>query len=327
MRIHSLSASKISTYKECNFKYYLGYHLGIDSGTNFAAENGSMIHEIFENIAKDKMQGRDPTMLSEWYHRVLYAYRENELWKLSNKAIEKEKKCETCQYVDEGRCTIVGKPIDKFKGCPKDIFNDTIKLVEKIINDKSIQNPLNKKIINVEDRFEITIEDGNEKIPVTGFIDIINELDKNTIEINDYKTGTKTKTYQECLKDPQLMIYHLAAKRTYKNYKNILVTIIFLRKEPITVCFNKSDEIATEASIKKYWYEIKNNVRPKRRCDNPDGSVTFDYYCKYLCDIKTCEKEYSKFVNNGYHILPEKEIEKVPDIDWLGLNDGKFNIK
>lgn len=323
MKVHSLSASKIKTIKQCEFKYYLEYHLALDTGTSFAAEQGSMVHVIFEKFGEAKRDGIDhPTIESTWYDEILYAYREEELWRLSNKALEREKDCDNCGHYNQGGCNIAGKPIDTFAGCPRDEFEDAIWLVEKVINDKTLQNPLNKKVIEVEQWFEMKIKDGNEEIPVVGLMDIVTELDNKTIEVVDYKSGNYTQSYNECVKDPQLLIYHLAARRSYKNYDNILITIYYLRKKPLTLAFGPADEAATERALKKYWMLIKANESPRRRCDKPNGKIEFDHVCKYMCNPEMCVKHYEEFVKNGCKILPANNVKKEKR-EWLKRLNSK----
>jgi hypothetical protein len=313
MKLYSLSASKIKTYKDCAFKFYLNYHLGLDLGTSFAADQGSMVHVILQKFGEaNKLGIEDPPVKSKWYDYILHAYREEGIWKLSEKALNRPKACDSCPYhlAQNNSCFVNNSAIESFKGCPKDEFEDAIWLVQRIINDETLQNPLNKKIIDVEERFEIDIMDGEEVIPIVGYMDVVAELDKETIEVVDYKTGKHTMSYNECLTDPQLLIYHLAARRGYRGYQNIFITINYLRKKPVTLAFGQKDEDGTENAIKKYWYKIKSDESPRRRCDRLDGSVHFDHVCKYLCNIELCKKHHKEFLNNGGVILPANEQEK-----------------
>lgn len=317
MKLKKISPSKIKTNLMCEFKYYLSYHLGLDLGTSFAAEQGSMVHIIFEKFGEANRDGiKNPEIKNDWYEHILYAYQVEGLWKLSDKAKKREKKCDGCCYNKDGLCFITNSPIDSFEGCPKEEFNDSIWLVEKIINDKTIQNPLNKKVLEVEDEFEIIIKDGEEEIPIIGLIDVVNELDDDTIEIVDYKTGNHIQSYKECKKDPQLLIYHLAARKKYRQYDNIFITIYYLRSKPMTFVFLRQDEEATEKALKNHWYKIKHNKTPKRICDRSDGTTEFGFKCKYLCSPEICEKEYKKFVKNGHVILPERKRQKERK-EWL----------
>lgn len=329
MKLNGLSASKVKTYKQCPFKFYMNYHLNIDLGTSFAAEQGSLVHIIFEKFGEARRDGiKDSYIESHWYEEMLYAYKEEEIWKLSKNALERKKECESCNYFLNGSCDIVGKSIESFDGCPKDEWEDAISLVGKIINDTTIKSPLNKKIIDIEQLFEFKIKHKDEEIPVIGLMDVVSELNKETLEISDYKSGKHIMSYNECLKDPQLLIYHLAARKKYSQYKNIFVTIYYLRKEPITLAFSEKDEINTENALIKYWELIKNNDTPKRRCDRPDGSVNFDFMCKYMCNPTICAIHYENFKNNGSKILPhnDKKVEKKVWLKRLS-SDNKKQLK
>lgn len=311
MKLATESASKIKSYKACPFKYYLEYHLGLDMGSNFAAEQGSMAHVIFEQFGEAKRDGiAKPKILTTWYDEILWAYGKENLWKLSKDALARDKACNGCPMHREGRCRIADSPVDKFDGCPKPEFDDAVWLVEKVIKDTTKQSPLNKKIVDVERRFEIEIIDGEEKVPVVGIMDVAVELDPKTLEIVDYKTGKHIQSYNECTHDPQLLIYHLAARRVYTKYRNILVTIYYLRRKPITLSFSPNDEKATEAALCRYWYTIRSDQSPKRRCDRNDGTVEYDHVCKYLCKPEICMKHYRDFVANGNLVLPPGEHTK-----------------
>jgi len=317
LKINSISKSKIEKYKACPFSYYLTYHLGLGGGTSWAAEAGTLVHIVFEKLGEAKRDGiENPTIASTWYDEILYCFREEGIWKLSNKALEREKECNTCSFYMDGNCNIAGKSIDTFAGCPIEEFKDVIKLIEKIVNDKTLQNPINKKVLQVEEWFELKIKDGDEEIPVVGLLDIVNEINADTLEITDYKSGKHKMSYNECLNDPQLLIYNLAVRNKYKQYKNILITIYYLRSGPITLSFEPDAEKRTEESIKKYWHLIKGDTNPSRRCDRSDGTVNFDFYCKNMCSIELCKEHHKEFVRNGRKVGPPSET-KVEKLEWL----------
>jgi RecB family exonuclease len=300
MKIETVSASKIKSHNMCEFKYYLENHLKIDLGTNFGAEQGSLAHTIYEEFGRAFKEGiKDPEIAKTWLDKILESYRDDKIWEHSVKALIRDKSCDSCEYCDDGKCFILDLSIDKFPGCPKEEFNQTIWLVEKIINDRTPSNPLNSKIIDVENKFKIILKDGSEEVPMTGIIDLVCECDSNTLEIVDYKTGNKTQSYNECVKDIQFLMYHLATRHMYPNYKNIIVTAIYLKREPISMAFSVDDEEETRMYVKKKWYEIKQNISPKRIADRSNGSVYFNHICKNLCNIEICKCEHEKFVRQG----------------------------
>jgi hypothetical protein len=104
-----------------------------------------------------------------------------------------------------------------------------------------------------------------------GTIDLITKVDDNFYEIVDWKTGRrlnwatgKEKT-QACLeKDPQLRIYHYAASQLYPDIENIMISINFINDGgPFSICFNKSDLIATEQMLKEKFDVIKRTRKPR----------------------------------------------------------------
>jgi len=319
MKMESISASRIKSYIMCPFKYYMDHHIKEPQKKGFGAEQGSLCHEIFEEVGRArKNKIENPIILEQWIEVVLAAYRGQEaIWKLSPKALSRNKTCIDCDYHRDGLCRITNESVDKFEGCPKNEFEEAMKMIEMVIYDESPNNPLNKKIIGVEDKFVMYIQDGDDMIPVVGILDIATELDADTVEIYDYKTGNFTQTYAECKKDPQLLIYNLSARRKMPQYKNAIITIWYLKKSPISLSFSAKDEIGTENAIKHYWRTIRNDVSPVRRCDRRDGTVNFDYKCKYMCNPEACKRHHAELIKLGGIIKDNTQIvyeEKKKDV-------------
>jgi len=314
MKCKSISASRDKSYEMCEFKYYLDYHLGIPQAKKFAAEQGTFCHEIYEKLAQESKKGvKKPKLLKGWVNLLLQAYRKDRevtnrfgakeiipaLWTLSSKALEREKFCDTCSYFADGQCWVTGKDVTEFEGCPKDEFDDSAWLIEKVLNDESKLNPLNKKILEIEYKFSLKIPTHAETITVNGVIDLVAKIDKESIEIEDYKTGRYIQSYSDCLQDIQLLIYNLAARELFPEYKYIFVTIHYLRRKTLTFVFGPEDEEQTKQRIISRYFEIKNNTFPRRRCDKPNGFVNFDYVCKYMCNMKACQIEHEKMISHG----------------------------
>lgn len=324
MRVFSLSASKIKAYKLCPFKFYLEYHRFLSTGTSFAAENGSMIHVVFEKAGEDIRDGvkpEDSYIINNWHNEVLYAYQKEGIWKLSKEAIERQKQCDGCAYNLGGLCEIAGLGIDAFEGCPISEYEDSIILTQKILNHPQLEFPLNRKVLEVEDHFHFEIPDGNEMIQVNGVIDVITELDKDTIEIVDYKTGKWTQSWNECAKDPQLLIYNLAVNSDsrWRNYENFMVTIMYLRKKTLHLSFDKSMERKTEDALKHYYHVISNDNSPVRIRDKPGyhRNRREQVICEKMCDMKLCDQEYEKFLDNELTVLPSPEKPPRDRKIWL----------
>lgn len=316
MDCNSLSASSTSCYnKQCHFKYYLDKHLRLPQPKKWATEQGTFCHSIFEELAKQMQAGGEITIRKGWKKLLLDAYRKEReiknkfgekerippLWVLSPKAIARQKDCDHCRWFKDNKCLVVGKKVEKFPGCPIEEFEDSIWLIKKVMDDNSQLNPINKKILQTEQQFTLHVDDGTgENIKVTGFIDLVNEVDDDTIEISDYKTGKHIQSYAECLEDPQPLFYHLAARELYPQYTNIFITIWYLQRRMMTFAFGPDDEIKARKMIIETYHKIKNDVFPRRRCDRSNGMVHFDYLCQGICSPKDCQREFNTMIEQGH---------------------------
>jgi hypothetical protein len=293
--------------------------LGISQQKKFATEQGNLCHKIYEKIAKAKQAGvKKPKVLRKWVEMLVNVYRRDwgmidrfgkleklpPLWTLSPKALAREKTCETCQHFvnNTETCWVAGRKVNDFKGCPKEEFEESAWLMEKVINDPEF-NPIHKKVIDTEQVFAYDLPDEREVIKVNGIIDLVVKLDEDSIEIIDYKTG-KTGVYDpyhSFFEDPQLLIYYMAARKLYEKYKNIFITIHFIKKRtgPMTFAFSDKDEQKIKGMLIARYAAIKNNVFPRRRCDRPNGMVRFDWKCEYMCNPEACVVEYDKMLKQG----------------------------
>lgn len=317
MKCNSMSASRYKCYGYCEFMYYLTYELGIQQKKKWATENGSFCHEIYEELANAVKEGRKPKIKRLWVRELVEAYRnertiENKfgaeekippLWTLSPKALEREKRCDKCPYFSAGKCWVTGKKIEDFEGCPRDEFDMSVWLIERVLEDKGRLNPQNKKIIGVEDKFDLEIKINDEHtIKMRGFLDVVSELDDETIEIEDYKTGKFTQNYRSCLEDPQFLIYYMAGRQMYPRYKWIFITPHWLQRKSgasPTLAFGPDDEARVRQMLIDRYLEIVHNDFPQRRCDRSNGFVNFDWLCKAFCDPKTCQVEWENFIADG----------------------------
>lgn len=313
MKINSLSASSIKSYITCPFKVYLEKQLKVEMPSNFGAEQGTLIHAIFEEVGNAQIAGdKDPDILRNWTDVILEAYQKNGIWQLSRKALARKKSCKGCPYNQSTRCWIADQDLAEFEGCPIEEFEGSLDMVEKVLNDKSDTNPLNQKIIDTENKFVLLLEDNGEVIPVAGIIDVVTEMDDDTIEIWDYKTGNYVQSLKECKKDPQFLIYHVASRAVYPKYKNAIISVYYLKKNPISFTFGTRDEKGTIKALKHYWHRMRNDISPKRRCDRADGSCKFDFKCKYMCSPEICQREWEKFRAQGGVILDNEQIPYEP---------------
>lgn len=293
MKISKCSASSINTHSHCAFKYFLGYILKMESPSGKAALQGKIVHQVFEWMSLLKKRGKinvDPMWLL------------NRAW---DKHISENK------HIEIKRTTSRGEAAD-FKKC---------RIAIEHILDDNYYNPYRLKIIDAEKRFEIEIP-GNEwevvnengdkgQFTVRGFIDLVHEIDENTIEIIDWKTGKrvdfytrKEKDLYQLMKDIQPRIYHLASSELYKQYQNVLLTFYYIEDGgPITISLGLEDLAATLAAIWQFLQRIRHGslITRNRRWQCKMCAFERSGICqKVWSDLHTMGGEY---VENKYSEL------------------------
>lgn len=292
MEIEYLSASRLTTYMDCSFKYFLQYHIklpDLDKPT-IHTEKGTAVHEVLEKFAKDD---KDYTLnLKEYYSK-------SKLWELDSRKAGRgfphpvEKNCGSCKWAIQGNrtiCSIANQFIEDFPGCPKPNFEDDLKLAAAAINAKD--TVFNRKIIGAE----VPFEKEYDGFKVRGYIDLITELDDATIEVRDYKSGSRAKTTDEAFKDLQMRIYSMVAKDMYPQYSYVVMTLDFLRKGPVSVIFTKEDDNKTRDYLKEAYKKISEAKNPYRKKS---------FKCSWCIGYDVCGNIYDTFLNeNGEFVLP-----------------------
>jgi hypothetical protein len=277
---------------------------------SWGAANGTLLHEVFEEYARGERRDWRRNLMEKF--RAVMADPEilDSVFKFAKgqkitlrEVVAKDLKrtCGTCPFAKklaDGQtifCEAVGKNTNEFYGTPRKILQDTIRLAEAIFDDDF--NPIDDmKVIGIEQEFDITFSNG---VRVYGFIDLVSEVDGETIEIRDYKSAKRVPTDKEIMngdlqRDIQMQLYFAVAKYMCDNniapfnkkYKNILVTIHFLRKCPVTMMFSDADYDMILERLIKAKKMIKNIEKPL-----PKGMTGKDKFwiCNY-CNIEACEK-------------------------------------
>lgn len=319
MQITSASKSSIETAQSCEWLYYLQYICGIRTPSGKSALLGNIVHHVLEMMARQKKNNRHSND----------SKRNNYLFLL-----------DICfnHYAAKN-------PEIEFSEADKKICAKHIKVV---LDGK--YHPFKNKIIGIEHGFELELnskefayaykdiktgesKEGNFKL--RGFIDLIIEHDKDTIEIVDYKTGKyisdwstgKDKDIEDFHKDLQLRIYYLACRKAFPQYKNIKLTVYYLYfNKTFTVRMDGQEEIIIE-NLRREFLKIKNNNNPTRLKDDSSRSSQH-FKCRYVCYFgKVLDEESGKplcqhyreiYNNNGYHGGTKKIIE-------LTVNNKQIN--
>jgi hypothetical protein len=145
-------------------------------------------------------------------------------------------------------------------------------------------DPRHRMIIQPEQKFDITINKDWAKydfktngdhltgnLAIKGTIDLITEVNSDTLEVIDWKTGKRLdwatgeiKTPEKLQKDAQLRMYHYAISILYPQYSHVMVSINFINDGgPFSICFDDSDLSKTEDMLRDKFEIIKNTKRPK----------------------------------------------------------------
>jgi hypothetical protein len=128
----------------CKFKYWLTYHCpDVTLKSNWGASHGSLVHDVIEQYSN----GSDLDWVSRLYRgyggtlETLDRYQKPEVmetplvWAKPKDYADKKPYCDTCPYtnLDEGICNISREKLDNLPGCPRDLFDGSISMIEGVI--------------------------------------------------------------------------------------------------------------------------------------------------------------------------------------------------
>jgi len=313
-----LSASRIKTLRDCPMKFYISYCAAerIEMPNSWGAANGTILHEIFEEYARGERRDWQKNLMEKFRKAMetsevtesVFKFTKGVKTTLSQEITKSRRNCGGCPFakvMSDGAtvfCKAMGKTTAEFHGSPKKMISDTWKLAKVIFDDDF--NPIDDlKVIGVEHEFNITFENG---VSTYGFIDLVSEIDEETIEIRDYKSAKRVPSDREIdegwiAKDVQMQLYYAVAKYCCEHniapfkdtYKNILVTIHFLRKTPITMAYTPLDYDRIIKMLKRVYDDIRKVEKPL-----PAGMWGRNKYwiCNY-CNVDECNKACIKLHN------------------------------
>lgn len=270
-----------------------------------AALQGSIVHKVFEVMAKRKKRDKkeiDPTLLLDMAWDNLTAKSPGiEIRKVTTR-IDKDTG-DFKEAADHKKCRVA---------------------VETVLADSSY-NPYGLKILDVERWFALEMpekiwecidQDGkSQQFTVRGFIDLVHEIDKNTLEIADWKTGdrvdfhTREEVDEEVLmRMVQPRLYHLAAYFLYPQYKNIIITFYYTNdKGPISIALSDDDLAITIASLNRFFTIITKDTLVRRNRSWKCKMCSFskgDICSRVWSDLHTMG---SAYIENKYHGLSCEE--------------------
>lgn len=311
MIITSARSSSYITHDWCPHKFYITYVLGGKEKTNAAAVRGNVLHKALEFLAQKKLaiqENRD-------------SFKDDGIGEIKIDVIDENSALLLAfDYYTVNTCDI--KLTDKdLKECKK-LFQKALEYKDGLFN------PLNANIVSPERKFSFEIKEDWAKynyklkgetlegyLVLNGTIDLVVEIDQNTYEVKDYKSGLpwkdwskdKTKDYDSLMEDTQLLMYYYAAKTLYPD-KNIVMTIYYLKDKEMTLFYSDNEYKRAKEMIRTKFENIKN-------CQIPYQNFTWK--CKQFCPYnkqygntnKTiCEYLHDQVVKNGMEATTDKFI-------------------
>ena len=310
MRMTALSASRIKSYKSCPMKYFIEYHLGVPETRegNIYTHKGSAVHEALEYWV-NAVLGVEKNSEIDYKKTLLDYYKKSKLWTMDIRKVDKggdpypqEKNCEVCPFATkDSQCQIADIPYAAVDGCPRGNFEADLALIEGAIfseefpilktkKDKDGKLSFVKKILAAEQAFNLEVEG----VPARGVIDLVVELDKETVEIVDYKTG-RAMSYNAAFVDAQVRIYGKVIGMMFPQYKYVMVTLWFLKKRPVTVAITPDMDKLTVKSMHRNDEQIRNDEDPYRNKS---------WLCNYCVGYEPCGDLKDSFRVDRKFILP-----------------------
>lgn len=279
MKINKLSASSFDNYKWCEWQYFLNSVCGFPSDSIPSGIIGHICHKVAETLSR----------LSIIKHRKDSKFWDVEyLWKICFNRCYKEEPL-IAEKIKTDKLKIACKGMKELLAGP--------------------YSPISEKTLCAEKYFKIKINPKDD-YSVTGKIDRVDKIDEETIEIVDYKTGSRSgfltqnkdkKDAESLSKDIQPKIYFWAAKKLYPWAKTILVTFIYITDGgPVTIIFCDDDLPAIEKELNQMASVILNNNDPRR---------DLTWKCKCFCTYGkngTCDNTWSEKEEVGFEFLHEK---------------------
>jgi hypothetical protein len=228
-----LSASRIKTLESCTWNYWANYHLKVPQSKHPGASRGTVCHIIFELLLNKKHKKyMDEILEKKTISKVPVIKR------LVIKLLKKEGCCNRENY---------------------DLCNEMIYVglnTDFLCGGGDLQDP--------EYRFEL--ESNNPDYKALGFIDKISlHHSEDTIKITDYKSSKRKFAKAELSSNFQAMMYTLAAKDKWPEFKNVLIEFVFLRfpKQPLQQITVEKEQLAGFEYYMEEVYHLVNNFDEK----------------------------------------------------------------
>lgn len=293
--------------------------------SNWGAVHGTALHQVMENYALAIRGTReDGTPVTEeekeqwlnWEEEVRKIYFRGTdngqtdpdfaIYDLAKpKDVNNEDKwCENCKTRKENAlCYVTGETLREMQargcqGCPEGLYEESMELMAKYV---ARYKPVlhNRKILGVEAFFDLdfgVIDIHGNPVRSIGYIDLVTELDEDTIEVVDHKFGAWVPSFEEFHEDVQVKLYSLAARQLFPGYKEYIITFDYARKNPLSMAYTPEEDAETKKYVINQWEKIAGPQRVKRTMVQGNGrDPESSWKCKVMCCTETCKKQWPIF--------------------------------
>lgn len=276
-----LSATRVNTFLKCKQKYWFSYVKKMPKMSNPSFKLGIAVHESLELAGKI------------WLERG--KFEKNDIEKVLNFYDEISVK----EGIEDHGVHLEGKDLVKAR-------------LKNFIS--------GKKLISLETKFgfgdknEITTCDG---VPLMGAIDKVEEINKDTLLIVDYKTSKTTPTGEELRTDIQLSIYDFVARKLWPGYKRVILSLDMLKGD---IVFTYRTDAEREAFEKYLGVVYKSMVNFTEN----DAKPNIHLFCPW-CDFRDYCDAYKKACNKAdYNFVTAVNMSNDGVMaEWMSVRDTK----
>jgi hypothetical protein len=303
-------------------QYFITYVLGHPSDSGKKAELGTMIHKVMEILSALKKYQQDKPKVKYLkttddvcgevkFHKDKLLSKEivEELCDLSYASYRANSKHRWGKADRKAMGTVTWLMLDHNEGQ----FDPRFRHIHQ--TEPHFDIPIDEEWA----KFDFVDADGvtqQGQLAIKGTIDLVTLLDKDTIEVIDWKTGRRMnwatmeeKDYKKLRNDPQLLLYFYAMSKMYPEFPNRIMSIFFCKDpdgkidpKPYSMCFDESDEKRFVGMLKERVQQIRDNNMPK-----PLDSRRKHFKCKSLCHF--CKNKWADTDDNMcIHI--EKQLKE-----------------
>ncbi len=250
-KIINVSPSRLKTWETCKRQYFYKYKSKLPDPSKPKTRVGSMIHEILECVST-------PAKFERRKAYILYAIETRTNHPVILRSLKKL--CKKFE-IPEG---------------------DLVEYAHKLMLDTFTKGyDIHCPVVAVEQEFHIKVSD---KVYLKGFIDKIVEIDEETLETVDYKSGVPFNE-EKCQTEFQPYFYKIAAQKLFPKYKNHIFSFHFLKNKKIITVVKTQDEL--DRFLK---YIISQGILMLTITEET-AIVTKSWSCQHMCAFKDPKPE------------------------------------